>query len=100
MASMDFAYDLIEKLSEEPDNDYLILILRKGKKHDKVDLFYRFDQESKETLEIVHKRIGKILMTMRKNIGRITDNMHIEAQWPIYGGDISNILFSDEPFFC
>ena len=61
MASMDFAYDLIEKLSEEPDNDYLILILRKGKKQDKVDLFYRFDQESKETLEIVHKRIGKIL---------------------------------------
>ena len=61
MASMDFAYDLIEKLSEEPDNDYLILILRKGNKQDKVDLFYRFDQESKETLEIVHKRIGKIL---------------------------------------
>ena len=61
MASMDFAYDLIEKLSEEPDNDYLILILRKGNKQDKVDLFYGFDQESKETLEIVHKRIGKIL---------------------------------------
>ena len=61
MASMDFAYDLIEKLSEEPDNDYLILILRKGNTQDKVDLFYRFDQESKETLEIVHKRIGKIL---------------------------------------
>ena len=32
MPSMDFAYDLIDKLSEESDTDYAIVILRKGKK--------------------------------------------------------------------
>ena len=41
MPSMDFAYDLIDKLSEESDVDYAILILRKGGKQDKVDFFYR-----------------------------------------------------------
>ena len=46
MPSMDFAYDLIEKLSEESDVDYAIIILRKGNKQDKLD-FYRFEQESK-----------------------------------------------------
>ena len=30
MPSMDFAYDLIEKLSEEDDVDYAIIILRQG----------------------------------------------------------------------
>ena len=39
MPSMDFAYDLIEKLSEESDVDYAILVLRKGGKQDKVDFF-------------------------------------------------------------
>ena len=49
MPSMDFAYDLIEKLSEESDVDYAILVLRKGGKQDKVDFFYRFEEESKDT---------------------------------------------------
>ena len=53
MTSMDFAYDLIEKLSEESDVDYAIIILRKGNKQDKLDFFYRFEQESKDTLRVL-----------------------------------------------
>ncbi len=52
MPSMDFAYDLIEKLSEEDDVDYAIIILRQGQKQDKLDFFYRFERESKETLKV------------------------------------------------
>ena len=53
MPSMDFAYDLIEKLSEEDDVDYAIIILRQGQKQDKLDFFYRFERESKETLKVL-----------------------------------------------
>ena len=61
MPSMDFAYDLIEKLSEESDVDYAIIILRKGKKQDKLDFFYRFEQESKDTLRVLKDRLEEIL---------------------------------------
>ena len=53
---MDFAYDLIDKLSEEADVDYAIIILRKGDKQDKLDFFYRFEKESKETLKVLRDR--------------------------------------------
>jgi len=56
MPSMDFAYDLIEKLDEEADADYMILVVRKGANQDKVDLFYKFDSESKKTLKLVKER--------------------------------------------
>ena len=62
MPSMDFAYDLIDKLSEESDVDYAILILRKGGKQDKVDFFYRFEQESKDTLKVLRKRLDQIIL--------------------------------------
>jgi len=62
MPSMDFAYDLIEKLSEESDVDYAILILRKGGKQDKVDFFYRFEQESKQTLKVLRSRLDEIIL--------------------------------------
>ena len=61
MPSMDFAYDLIEKLSEESDVDYAIIILRKGNKQDKLDFFYRFEQESKDTLRVLKDRLEEIL---------------------------------------
>ena len=61
MPSMDFAYDLIEKLSEEADVDYAIVILRKGDKQDKLDFFYRFERESKETLKVLRDRLEDIL---------------------------------------
>lgn len=58
---MDFAYDLIDKLSEEADVDYAIIILRKGDKQDKLDFFYRFEKESKETLKVLRDRLEDIL---------------------------------------
>tara|TARA_B100001778_G_scaffold50241_1_gene37423 strand:- start:3628 stop:3903 length:276 start_codon:yes stop_codon:yes gene_type:complete len=61
MPSMDFAYDLIEKLSEEDDVDYAIIILRQGQKQDKLDFFYRFERESKETLKVLKERLEDIL---------------------------------------
>ena len=58
---MDFAYDLIEKLSEEDDVDYAIIKLRQGQKQDKLDFFYRFERESKETLKVLRDRLEDIL---------------------------------------
>jgi len=62
MPSMDFAYDLIEKLDEEADVDYMILAVRKGANQDKVDLFYKFDSESKKTLKLVKETINTIIL--------------------------------------
>ena len=62
MPSMDFAYDLIEKLDEEADADYMILVVRKGANQDKVDLFYKFDSESKKTLKLVKETINTIIL--------------------------------------
>ena len=61
MPSMDFAYDIIDKLSEESDVDYAIVILRKGDKQDKLDFFYRFEKESKKTLKVLKDRLEDIL---------------------------------------
>ena len=58
---MDFAYDIIDKLSEESDVDYAIVILRKGDKQDKLDFFYRFEKESKDTLKVLKDRLEDIL---------------------------------------
>ena len=38
MPSLDFVYDLVEKL-EEDNIEYLVLTLRQGKTEDKVDVF-------------------------------------------------------------
>lgn len=62
MPSMDFAYDLIDKLSEESDTDYAIVILRKGKKQDKLDFFYRFEQDNKDTLRVLTEKLQVILL--------------------------------------
>jgi hypothetical protein len=62
MPSMDFAYDLIEKLDEEASVDYMILVVRKGANQDKVDLFYKFDAESKKTLKLVKETIDTIIL--------------------------------------
>ena len=62
MPSMDFAYDLFEKLSEESDTDYAIVILRKGRKQDKLDFFYRFEKENKDTLRVLTEKLELILL--------------------------------------
>ena len=48
MPSLDFVYDLTEKLDEEEDLSYLVLTIREGSKEDKVDVFFRLDPENEE----------------------------------------------------
>ena len=44
MPSLDFIYDITEKLDEEK-LDYLVLAIREGRKEDKVDVFFRVGKE-------------------------------------------------------
>jgi hypothetical protein len=48
MPSLDFVYDLTEKLDEEESLNYLVLTIREGSKEDKVDVFFRIDPECEE----------------------------------------------------
>ncbi len=45
MPSLDFVYDLVEKL-EEDNIQYLVLALRDGKLEDKIDVFFNLNSES------------------------------------------------------
>ena len=48
--SMDFVYDLTEKLEEE-EIDYFLITIRSGKKKDIADVFFRLkDEQSVESL--------------------------------------------------
>lgn len=60
MPSMDFLYDIIEKLSEE-DIDYIIVSIRKGKTQDKADLFYRISDESTDTANALLEKISSLI---------------------------------------
>jgi transposase len=60
MPSMDFLYDIIEKLSEE-DIDYIIVSIRKGKTQDKADLFYRISDESTETANTLLEKVSSLI---------------------------------------
>ena len=44
MASMDFVYDLLDKIHEEKI-EYLLVALQKGKTQYKVDVFYQLDND-------------------------------------------------------
>ena len=60
MPSLDFVYDLTEKLDEEEDLNYLVLTIREGSKEDKVDVFFRLDPENEE---VFNKSIDSINLT-------------------------------------
>ena len=46
MASLDFVYDLVEKMQKQK-MDYLVVTLRRGEENEMADLFYHFtDDES------------------------------------------------------
>jgi hypothetical protein len=60
MPSMDFLYDIIEKLSEE-DIDYIIVSIRKGKNQDKADLFYRIADESTDTANALLEKVSSLI---------------------------------------
>ena len=66
MPSLDFVYDLVEKL-EEDNIQYLVLALRDGKLEDKIDVFFNLNSESEPSFlasidkvkEVVKKTKGK-----------------------------------------
>ena len=49
MPSLDFIYDITEKLDEE-EIEYLVLAIRKGKREDKVDVFLELKKRLKRYL--------------------------------------------------
>lgn len=50
MASLDFVYDFLDK-NKENNIDYLLIVLERGKKAGKVDVFYSLrDKQSKKLL--------------------------------------------------
>ena len=63
MPSLDFIYDLTEKLDEEEDLNYLVLSIREGKKEDKVDVFFRIDSEAEEVFNKAIEQVKEIIST-------------------------------------
>ena len=62
MPSLDFIYDITEKLDEE-EIEYLVLTIRQGDKQDKVDVFFRISGESERIFETSIDRIKEIINT-------------------------------------
>ena len=62
MPSLDFIYDITEKLDEE-EIEYLVLTIRQGEKQDKVDVFFKVSGESEGVFETAIDRIKKIIAT-------------------------------------
>ena len=60
MPSLDFVYDITEKLDEEKI-DYLVLTIRDHKKESKVDVFFNVCRESEPVLEKSLNQIIKIV---------------------------------------
>jgi hypothetical protein len=62
MPSLDFIYDITEKLDKE-EIEYLVLTIRQGIKQDKVDAFFKISGESEEVFEASIDRIKEIITT-------------------------------------
>ena len=65
MPSLDFVYDLVEKLDDEELN-YLVLAIREGSKENKVDVFFNINPEIEDTFFTSLSEIEDILKK-RKN---------------------------------
>ena len=65
MPSLDFVYDLVEKLDDEELN-YLVLAIREGSKENKVDVFFNINPEIEDTFFTPLSEIEDILKK-RKN---------------------------------
>ena len=61
MPSLDFVYDLTEKLDEEQDLNYLVLTIREGSKEDKVDVFFRIDPHCEEVFSKSIESIKEVI---------------------------------------
>ncbi len=57
MSSSDYIYDIVEKLEEEKI-EYVICIVRHGKKESKIDIHY--DIKSDESLDMICNTFDKI----------------------------------------
>mgnify|MGYP003644393210 FL=1 len=66
MPSLDYIYDLSEKLEAE-NMEYLILALRGGKKTDKVDVFMQINEKSSKKA-IIHV-LEQIALDLKQDIG-------------------------------
>ena len=62
MPSLDFVYDITEKLDEEKI-DYLVLTIRERKTESKVDVFFNVSPESEPVLEKSLNQIIEIVKT-------------------------------------
>ena len=60
MPSLDFIYDITEKLDEE-ELDYLVLAIREGRHEDKVDVFFNVRKASEGVLNASLDRIKEII---------------------------------------
>lgn len=60
MPSLDFVYDLVEKLDEEK-LEYLIVTMREGREENKVDAFFSIKPESENTFYTSLEEIKKVL---------------------------------------
>ena len=60
MPSLDFIYDITEKLDEE-ELDYLVLAIREGPHEDKVDVFFNVKKASEGVLSSSLDRIKEII---------------------------------------
>ena len=56
MPSLDFVYDITEKLDEEKI-DYLVLTIREHRVESKVDVFFNVSREGEEVLEKSLKKL-------------------------------------------
>ena len=62
MPSLDFIYDITEKLDEE-DLSYLVLAIREGRREDKVDVFFKVDKGAEEVFNVSLDQIKEIINT-------------------------------------
>tara|TARA_Y100001973_G_C5198000_1_gene335630 strand:+ start:152 stop:397 length:246 start_codon:yes stop_codon:yes gene_type:complete len=60
MPSLDFVYDLVEKLDEE-NLQYLVLTIREGRSEDKVDVFFNVEKSSEGVFGKSIEQIQSIL---------------------------------------
>ena len=62
MPSLDFIYDITEKLDEE-EIDYLVLTIREGRTEDKVDVFFNIGPQSTKVFEASIEEIKELIAT-------------------------------------
>ena len=62
MPSLDYIYDITEKLDEENLN-YLVLTIREGQKEDKVVFFFNIKPQCEEVFERSIQQVKEILVS-------------------------------------